>query len=158
MHRNVGGGFRILFADAPGHGGGGGNAQAHRHRVEQREQRFGEADGGDGVRAQMRDPENVDHGEERFHHHLEHHGNGEQSDRARDGTFGEIAMRVAEDCVPYRGPDTGVTAWRVLVNRGGHDDYRFKGSSIHGGVASMRRPSSGSSCSIFCFISQAIWR
>ena len=36
--------------------------------------------------------------------------------------------------------------------------WRFNGSSTQGGVASIRRPSSGSSCSIFCFISQATWR
>ncbi len=36
--------------------------------------------------------------------------------------------------------------------------YRFSGSSTHGGVASIRRPSSGSTSSIFRFISQAISR
>ena len=36
--------------------------------------------------------------------------------------------------------------------------YRFSGSSTHGGVASISRPSSGSSCSSLSFICQAISR
>jgi hypothetical protein len=36
--------------------------------------------------------------------------------------------------------------------------YRRSGSSIHGGVASMSRPNSGSTSSIFTFISHAISR
>jgi len=36
--------------------------------------------------------------------------------------------------------------------------YRFSGSSTHGGVASINRPSSGSTSSILHFISQAISR
>src|ERR1022692_1879410 len=41
---------------------------------------------------------------------------------------------------------------------GGLPTHRFSISSTHGGVASIRRPSSGSSCSILSFISHATWR
>ena len=37
-------------------------------------------------------------------------------------------------------------------------DYRFRGSSTQGGVASINRPNSGSSSSILRFISQATLR
>src|SRR5258706_7538255 len=73
----------------------------------------------------MRNPEDVDHGEQRFHHHLEHHGDGEQGDRARDGPLSEVAMRVAENGVLDRGPEAGVAMRRVVMNRSGHDSYRL---------------------------------
>jgi hypothetical protein len=51
--------------------------------------------------ANVSDPEHVDHGEQRFHGHLEHHRDREQSDRAADALLREIAMGVAAQGVAY---------------------------------------------------------
>jgi hypothetical protein len=48
--------------------------------------------------------------------------------------------------------------WRPAAGVDARPTYRFNISSIHGGVASISRPSSGSSCSIPSFISHATWR
>ena len=93
------GGFAILFADAAGYRGRGRDAEAQGYGVQKGQQRFGEAYRGYGVGAQVRDPEDVHHGEEGLHHHLQHHGNGEQSYGAADGAGGEVAVRVAQYCV-----------------------------------------------------------
>ena len=50
---------RILFADAARHGRRGADRQPDRHGVDDRHQRFGEADGGDGVGAEPADEEDV---------------------------------------------------------------------------------------------------
>jgi hypothetical protein len=50
---------RIALADATRHQRHGADRQAHRRRVNQREQRFGQPDGGDSVGAQVRNPEHV---------------------------------------------------------------------------------------------------
>ena len=70
--------------------------QPHRDRVDEREPRFGEADGRDGGRAELGDEEHVADGEHALHDHLEHHRNGEDEDRARDGAFGVVAVRAAQ--------------------------------------------------------------
>ncbi len=81
---------RIFFADAPRHHRAGGDAQSHGDREEQCEHRFGEADSGDGIRADVRHPEHVDHCEQRLHGHFENHGNREQHDGAADALLGEV--------------------------------------------------------------------
>src|SRR5439155_10407405 len=70
------------------------------------EERFSEADGGDGVRAETTDLENVDDSEKRFQHHFHDHGNGEQENRAIEIAGGEVLVRAAErfaDGAPKRG-------------------------------------------------------
>ena len=47
-----------------------------------------------GIRAEMRDPEDIDDREQRLHDHLEHHGDRQQQDRARDWAFGEVLPRA----------------------------------------------------------------
>ena len=86
----------IFFADAAGDHGGGGKAKAEADGHDEAEQRFGEADGGDGVRAETADPENVDDCEERLQHHFQNHGNGEEENRAIEIAGGEVLVRSAE--------------------------------------------------------------
>ena len=92
------------FADAPRHRRRRADRQADRRGVEDRHQRLGDADGGDGVGAQLADEEHVDHQEHRLHHHLEHHRHREQHDGAADGRFGVVLMRSA-DRFAQRRPD-----------------------------------------------------
>ena len=80
LHPRNGCVFRILLADAARHHGGGGERKAQADGKDERQQRLGEADSGDSVGAETADPEHVDNGKERFEHHLQHHGNGEQED------------------------------------------------------------------------------
>jgi hypothetical protein len=82
----------VLFADAAGNHGGGGQADAERDGKYQHQHGFGEADRGDGVCAQASHPEHVDQGKQRLHQHLEHHGDGEQDDRAADRKLGKVLM------------------------------------------------------------------
>ncbi len=60
------------------------DAEPDGERVDERQHRLGEPDGGDGVRAEPRDEEHVNHGEDALHHHLKHHRNREQHDGAPD--------------------------------------------------------------------------
>ena len=69
---------RIFFANAARDHGGGGKTQAEPNGHHETEHGLGKADGGDSVRAEAADPENVDDGEERLQHHFENHGNGEK--------------------------------------------------------------------------------
>ena len=86
----------ILGADPARHHG----AHAHRHphadRVDDRQQALGQPDGGDRVGPQLGDPEDVGDGEDRLHHHLEHHRDGQEDDGARQRHGGQIAARPAE--------------------------------------------------------------
>ena len=86
LHRRLRRARRIFLADAARHHGGHTDRQTHRGRVNERQHRLGEPDRGDGVRADVRDPEDVDHGEQRLHQHLEHHRHGEQDDGSADGS------------------------------------------------------------------------
>ena len=65
--------FRIAGADAPRHHRRDPHAEAHGNRVQHGNQRFGNSNCGDGVRAEPRDEGNVDDSEYRLHRHLEHH-------------------------------------------------------------------------------------
>ena len=87
---------RVLLADAPRHRGGGADRQADGQRVDDRHQRFGDADGGDRVGAEPADEEDVHHGEHRLHQHLEHHRHGEQHDGAADRRLGVVLVRAAD--------------------------------------------------------------
>src|SRR5947207_2132396 len=86
----------ILFTDAASDHGRGGKAQAEADGHDEAEERFGEADGGDGVRAQTAYPENVDDGEEGFPHHLENHENGKQENGAIEIASGKVLVRVTK--------------------------------------------------------------
>ena len=96
LHAGDGSVFGILLADAARHHGSGGKREAEADGKDQRQQRLGEADGGDSVGAEATYPEHIDNGKERFEHHLEHHGNGEQEDGAVEATGGVVLVRAAE--------------------------------------------------------------
>ena len=83
-------------------------AHAHRHPhadgVDDGQQALGQSHGGDGVGAQLGDPEDVGDGEDRLHHHLQDHRHGEQQDgpRQRDGR--QIPPRAGQR-LPHEGPE-----------------------------------------------------
>ena len=82
LHSRDGGGLWIFFTDAARDHGRGGKAEAESYCENKHEQRFREADGGDGIGAETANPEDIDNGEERLEHHLEDHRNGEENDGA----------------------------------------------------------------------------
>ena len=84
--------FRILFADAARDHRGGRHPQPKSDGDDQGQHRLGEPDGGYCVRAQTSDPEDIDHGEERFENHLEHHGNREKQDGAVQAAGCEVTV------------------------------------------------------------------
>ena len=86
----------IALADAARHERRRADRQPHRERVDQRHQRLGEAHRGDGIGAEVRDPEHVGDDEDRLHRHLEHHRHGEQDDGAADGRRGVVDGRAAQ--------------------------------------------------------------
>src|SRR5258708_2717712 len=100
----------IFFADAASDHGRGGKAEAEADSHNEADERFSEADGGDGVRAETTDPENVDDCEKRLQHHFHDHGNGEQENRAIEIAGGEVLVRAAgsfADGAPKRGRRRG---------------------------------------------------
>ena len=96
LPRRVRRGFRILFADAPRDDRGRRDRNADRDRVDERHDRLGDADHGDRILAQPRNPEHVRDGEERLHHHLEHHRHREQDYRAVQPFLRVIVMLPAQ--------------------------------------------------------------
>ena len=132
--------FAVLLADAPRHDRGGPDAQAHRQGVDEREHRLGEPDGGDRVRAEPPDEEDVGDGEDALHRHLQHHGNGQQQDGAPDRAFGVVllgpANRLADvgpEPAPLhrgsRGSDDvgGLCHPRILTSRRSLQHFRSSG-------------------------------
>ena len=97
LHRRARRAVGILLADAPRDRRRRAHAEAHGDRVDDGQHRLGQADGGDGVGAEARDPEDVDDGEDRLQHHLEHHRDGEQQDRAADRALGVLAVMRSGD-------------------------------------------------------------
>ena len=51
---------------------------------------------GHRVRAQTSDPENINHSEQGFQHHLEHHGHSQQKNGAINAAFGVVVMDAAD--------------------------------------------------------------
>jgi hypothetical protein len=105
LHRGHCGAVAVLFADAPGHHGGGRHADSHSDGKDGRQHRLRESHCGHGVVAEMRDPEDIDDREQRLHHHLEHHGDRQQQDCARDWAFGEVLPRAVHGFA-HRCPET----------------------------------------------------
>jgi hypothetical protein len=95
LHCGARRGVDVFFTDAPCDERHRADRHAHRHGVDDGQHRLGEADGGDGVRAEVRDPEDVDHGEDRFHDHFHDHGHGEHHDRAADRRRGVVHVDAA---------------------------------------------------------------
>ncbi len=83
------GAFTVLGAGSARHH----RAHAHRHPhadgVDDGEQALRQPDGGDRVGPQLRDPEVVGDGEDRLHHHLEHHRDGQEGDGAPEWHGGQ---------------------------------------------------------------------
>jgi hypothetical protein len=67
-----------VLAGAAGDERGRCHADAHGERVHEDQQRLGERDRGGGVRAEVRDEEDVGDGEDALQRHLQHHGDGEE--------------------------------------------------------------------------------
>ena len=70
------------FSDAPGDHGRGPHAQADCDRVQNRDDRFGQADCGDCFGTEPSHEKDIDDGEYGFHRHLEHHRYCEKNDGA----------------------------------------------------------------------------
>ncbi len=81
-----------------------------------------------------------------FHADIFFMGSAKLPWRKPPATTVSAAVRLADSCM--------ASAQEYHSGAG----QRTSGSSIHGGVASMRRPRSGSTRSISCFISQAARR
>ena len=96
----------VLLADAPRHRRRRANRQPHRDRVNDGHQRLGDADGGDRVRAEPADEEDVRHREHRLHQHLEHHRHGQQDDGAADRRL-RVVLVGAFDRLAQRRPESG---------------------------------------------------
>jgi len=95
----------IFFTDAAGDDGGGREGDADGDREDERHDRLGEADDGDGVASETGDPEDVHDGEQRFHEHLQDHGDGEEQDGAVERERGVVVLFAAEglrDAAPER--------------------------------------------------------
>jgi hypothetical protein len=72
-------------------------------REEDADHGFGEPDRGHGVGAEARHEEGIGEGEDRLHHHLEHHWDREQDDGAADWAGGELELFAGQgelDCRP----------------------------------------------------------
>ena len=80
-----------------------GHAKAHTHGENQRKHRFRKPDCRYRIRAKVADPENVHHSEQRFKHHLQDHGNGEQEDGSIQ-TAGGIVLSTSPQSLPHRRP------------------------------------------------------
>ena len=87
---------RVLLADAARDHRGRRHAEPHAHREDQGEDRLGQADRGDRVRTEAADPKDVDHCEQRFQHHLQHHGDGEQQDRPVQAARGVVLVAAPQ--------------------------------------------------------------
>src|SRR5438093_1264021 len=88
--------LRVLLADAPRDGRRGADRHADRDRVDEREHRLRDPHGRDGVRAELRHPEDVRDREDGLHDHLRDHGDREQDDRPPDRALGVVAVRAAD--------------------------------------------------------------
>src|SRR5713101_350188 len=108
LNAGNGGAGGIFFADAASDHGRGRKAEAEADSHNEAEERFSEADGGDGVGAETADPENVDDSEEGFQNHFHNHGNGEEENRAIEIAGGEVLVRAAQGFA-YGPPKRG---WR----------------------------------------------
>ena len=80
LDRGNGCAVRIPFSNSSRDHRGGRHGKPHGDGKDQGQNRLGEADGGNRVRTKAADPEDVNDSEERFEHHLQHHGDGEQQD------------------------------------------------------------------------------
>ena len=86
----------VPFADASRDHRGGRHAKPHADSKDQGQHRLRQPDGGNRIRAQAADPEDVDHGKERFEHHLQHHGDGEQQDRPVQAAGSVVLVAAAQ--------------------------------------------------------------
>ena len=109
LHGSAGRAVVVAFADAPRDGRRRADREADGDCVDDRHQRFGDADGGDGVgEAEAADEEDVRHGEHRLHQHLEDHRDREQEHRPADGHPGEVGRRSANGFAERRPDRPGV--------------------------------------------------
>jgi len=78
-----------LLPDPPGHKGGSTDRQTEADGVYEVEEGLGEPHDGHGVGAEPADEEDVGHGEDRLHRHLQDHGDGQDPDRPIQVAVGE---------------------------------------------------------------------
>ncbi len=106
----------VLFSDPARYYGRCSHAQSHGHGKDHHQHTFSNPDRGGSVRAQMRDKENIDDAEERFHRHLQHHGHSQQHNRTVDGNGGEILAGAPNGLFnqgePSRGPGRNGSCYR----------------------------------------------
>ena len=88
--------FGIFLADPPRHERRGRHAEPHRDAEHQYQARFGQRHGRQRIHAEACDEENIDDAEERFHQHLEHHGDRQQDDRAAEIALRQVAMSAGQ--------------------------------------------------------------
>jgi hypothetical protein len=96
--------FRIAFTYSAGDRGGRSGAEADRHRVDDGQHRLGQADRRDRVSPEAGHEEDVDDGEDRFEHELEHHRDREQQDGSPDRPFGVLSVVRSGDRLADRRP------------------------------------------------------
>ena len=83
------------LADAPGHHGGGPHAEPDRDGEDERQQRIGQSQNGDRLRAEAADEVDVDDREHRLHPHFEDHRDGQQQHGATEAAAGVVTRRGA---------------------------------------------------------------
>jgi hypothetical protein len=104
--------FAVVLAGAARDQCGGADRQAHRRGIDQCHHRLGQPDRGDRIGAETGDPEDVGHGEDGLHRHLDDHRYGEQDHRAPDRGrrvvdrgppqgLAQCAPHVRQNYVPY---------------------------------------------------------
>src|SRR5206468_4008754 len=82
-----------------------------------RHHRFGDANRGNSICAELRDEEDVNYGEERLHGHFHDHGNGEKYDCAADRAYGEVLLRAANRLAQGR-PEIEPSGHRIIESSG----------------------------------------
>ena len=86
----------IPLADPPRDHGGGRDGHTSGDGEENADHGLGEPHGGHGLGAEPGDEESIGEGEDRFHDHLENHGDDEQNDGPTDGPGGEVQLLAGE--------------------------------------------------------------
>ncbi|EAU65076.1 conserved hypothetical protein [Stigmatella aurantiaca DW4/3-1] len=129
LHRRARGPLGVLLPHAPGDQRGGADGQPQGDGIGEREHRLREAHRGHGLRPQARDEEDVHQGEDGLHHHLQHHGDGQQQERAIHGARAEVLVRAA-----HRLGQGGTPALALQGGgRGPGGEFGGDGGKGHGG-------------------------
>jgi hypothetical protein len=119
----------IAFPHAPRDKRRRANREPHGDGVDHGEHRLSQTDGRNRVGTEVRHPEHVHDGEDRFHRHLHHHRHGEHDDGPADGS-GRVINRGTADRLAKHGPHArrhGAcrrTVTPLFVEKHGHHSRR----------------------------------